>query len=67
VLSEYQGEIFHDFDHLADRRVRSALVTVSTSSGKTVTASTLVASAVAAWQPEAGVCCGGLRLLGVPR
>jgi hypothetical protein len=58
------SEIIDDFDRLAARRVRSALVTAVTGSGKAVT---LVALPVAAWQPDAGVGCSGLLFSGAPR
>jgi superfamily II DNA or RNA helicase len=64
VLRDYRSEIVDDFDRLAGRRLRLALVTPSTGGGKTVT---LVALAGAGWQPEAGFGRGALLLLGVPR
>jgi superfamily II DNA or RNA helicase len=66
VLSEHQSEICDDFDRLVARHVGSVLFAASTGSGKTITASTLTL-AVAAWQAEAGVYCGGLLFLRAPR
>jgi hypothetical protein len=64
VLRDYHSEIIDDFERLAARRVRSALLTAVTGSGNAVP---LVALPVAAWQPDAGVGCGGLLLLRAPR
>jgi hypothetical protein len=64
VVHDYQSEIIDECDPLAVRRVRPAHVTTSIDGGKTVT---LVALAVATWQPAAGVGCCALPFLGAPR